>query len=271
MASSAALVILASTPPAAAQTTRIAWQRLEPGLELARIAPPIKAASGKSELVVLRADLRRFDLRLVSATWAGDERRTARNWAQRHKLVAAINAGLFQKDGKTSVGLLRTGSRVNNPSMNRWGAVLSFDRRSRRIARARIVDRRCENFAAIRKRYRSHLQSFRMLTCRGTTTFKKSDRRWSIAALAMDKRGRVLFLFSEAAFSMWEFSQNLRRLPLGIVRAMYLEGSSDAQFYARAGTVEISLVGRCSRLFGCSTGDISASPIPNVLGLVRRK
>ena len=146
-----------------------------------------------------------------------------------------------------------------------------WHRRSARAPRARIVDRRCENFDSIRRRYRSHLQSFRMLTCRGTTTFKPSDRRWSIAALAIDRRGRVLFLFAEAAFSMWEFSQNLRRLPLGVVRAMYLEGSSDAQFYAQAGKVELSLVGRCSRLFGCSSGDVSASAIPNVLGLVRRR
>lgn len=257
--------------PAGAEPAEIRWQRLETGLELARIPTPIKAAKGKSELTVLRADMRHFDLRLVSAMWADDTSRTAREWAKREKLVAAINAGLFLKDGKTSAGLMRSGSRVNNPSLNRWGAVLAFDRRSPRVAPARIVDRRCENFARIRRSYRSHLQSFRMLTCRGTTTFKPSKKRWSIAALATDRSGRVLFLFAEAAFSTWEFSQNLRRLPLGIKRAMYLEGSSDAQFYARAGGVELSLVGRCSRLLGCSTGNVSATPIPNVLGLVRRQ
>lgn len=260
----------AAATPAASQTGRIDWQRLEPGLDLARVATPIKAARGKSELTILRADMRRFDLRLVSASWTGDETRTARDWARRQKLVAAINAGLFMKDGKTSVGLMRAGRRVNNPSLNRWGAVLSFDRRSGRIARARIFDRRCENYNALRRRYRSHLQSFRMLTCRGTPTFRPSERRWSIAALATDRRGRILFLFAEGAFSPWEFSQNLRRLPLGVKRAMYLEGSSDAQFYAKAGRTEISLVGRCSRIFGCSSGKVSATRIPNVLGLVRR-
>lgn len=267
----AGLVLIALAAPASAQSGKIRWQRLEPGLDLARIPTPIKAARGASVLTVLRADMRRFDLKLVSAMWTDEETRTARDWARREKLVAAINAGLFLKDNKTSAGMMRAGSRVNNPSLNRWGAVLSFDPRSRRLSRARIVDRRCENFAAIRKRYRSFLQTFRMLTCNGRTTFKPSDRRWSIAALAIDKRGRVLFLFSEAAFSLWEFSQNLRRLPLGIKRAMYLEGSSDAQFYARAGGVEVSRVGRCSRLFGCSSGTVSASRVPNILGLVRRR
>lgn len=266
-----ALGVLSALPAHAQQsrTARIDWQRLEPGLEWAEAETPIRPGWGKPLLAILRADPRRFRLRLVSATWAGDENRTARGWAQAQNLVAAINAGLFLKDHKTSAGLFIARGRVNNPRLNRWGAILAFDPRDRRQPPARIVDRRCENFTRIRRGYRSFLQSFRLLNCAGQPTMRQSDGRWSIAALATDGRGRILFLFAEAAFSTWEFTENMRRLPLGIRRAMYLEGSTDAQMYIRAGGRELSRAGRCSRLLGCTGGPVSPSLIPNVLGLQR--
>lgn len=269
----AACLMIVSSAASARPGSRpaIGWTVLAPGLEMAHIPTPIKPAWGPAKLTVVRADMRRFRLRLVSASWSGDQNRTARDWAQRAGLIVAINGGLYLKDNKTSAGLLQSGRRVNNPRLNRWGAVLSFDRRSRRGPRARIIDRRCQNFPRLRRSYGSFLQSFRLLSCRGTPTMRPSARRWSIAALATDRRQRVLFLFAESAFSTWEFTENLRRLPLGIRRAMYLEGSRDAQLYVRAGGVEITRTGRCARFFGCADGPVTPKLIPNVLGLVPRR
>lgn len=253
---------------AAPAEARIKWQQLEKGLELSQFKAPIEAKDLNSRLTLLRIDTKRFRLRLLMASHAGDKTRSAKEWAQEFKLVAAINAGLYLKDNKTSAGLMVDGARVNNPRLNRWGAVLAFNPKNQRDRSIRIVDRRCENFGRLRKRYSTFVQSFRMLTCRGGTTFKKSEKRFSIAALAIDRRGRLIFVIAAAPYSTWEFSRILRRLRLGIRRAMYLEGGRDAQLYVRAGGKEVEVLGKCGRFFGCTSGTPTARAVPNVLGVV---
>ena len=264
----AVLVAVLANAPAEA---RIQWDRLEQGLEFARVKAPVKAKDLDSMLTILRIDPKRYELRLMMANFNGDKSRSAKQWAREFRLLAAINAGLYLKDNKTAVGYMVDRGRVNNPRLNRWGAVLVFNPKELREKHVRIVDRRCENFKRARERYRTFVQSFRMITCRGGSTFKRSDKRFSIAALAIDRRGRVLFLISASPYSTFEFSLIIRRLRLGIRRAMYLEGGRDAQLYVKAGGVEREIVGKCGRFFGCTTGNPSARDVPNVIGIVPRK
>jgi uncharacterized protein YigE (DUF2233 family) len=221
-------------------------------------------------MTILRINPKRFAFRLLMASAHGDRPRSAKEWTKEFKLLAAINAGLYFKDNRTAVGMMIDGDKVNNSRLNRWGAVLVFNPKESNRTPIRIVDRRCENFKRARERYRSFVQSFRMITCRGGTTFKRSDKRTSIAALATDRRGRVLFLISPSPYSTFEFSQIIRRLRLGIRRAMYLEGGRDAQLYVKAGGIEREVVGKCGRFFGCTTGNPSARDVPNVIGIVPR-
>jgi uncharacterized protein YigE (DUF2233 family) len=265
-----AVVAMAAAPAHA----RVKWDKLETGLEFARIKAPVKAKDLDSMLTILRIDPKRYELRLLMANFNDDKARSARQWASDFGLLAVINAGLYLRDNVTSVGYMVDRGKVNNPRLNRWGAVLAFnpkDPRAKGQKTVRIVDRRCENFDRAKKRYQTFVQSFRMITCRGRTTFKKSDKRTSIAAMATDRRGRVLFLISTSPYSTFEFSLIIRRLRLGIRRAMYLEGGRDAQLYVKAGGVEREIVGKCGRFFGCTTGNPSARDVPNVIGVVPRK
>src|SRR5262245_65861826 len=74
----------AATPGAAAAAPEAAWRSLEPGLDLGEFASPRKSERGDSIVRVLRADTRRFELRLMSASAPGHGRAlTAR--ASRHR------------------------------------------------------------------------------------------------------------------------------------------------------------------------------------------
>jgi uncharacterized protein YigE (DUF2233 family) len=244
---------------------------LQDGLEFARIKAPVKARDLDSMLTLVRIDPKHFELRLMMANFHGEQSRSAREWAKEFRLLAVINAGLYLKDHKTSAGLMIDRGKVNNPRLNRWGAILAFNPKNAKDRAVRLVDRRCENFKRIRTRYQTFVQGFRMMTCRGGTTFRKSDKRFSIAALAIDRRGRILFLMSASPYSTYEFSQIIRRLRLDIRRAMYLEGGRDAQLYVKAGDIEAEVVGKCGRFFGCTTGNPTPRDVPNVIGIVPRK
>src|SRR4029453_7977406 len=83
------------------------WRTLEPGLEVTAFPAPQKAVVGDSLIHVLRIDPTRFELRLLNASAPGFGRPlSAREWCQRHGLVAAINASMYQTDHKTSVSLM---------------------------------------------------------------------------------------------------------------------------------------------------------------------
>lgn len=250
--------------------TKVDWRQLEPGLDLARITSPVPAKAGNSVITVLRADLKRFRLTLLSVKFDGGENRTAAEWARPRGLVAATNAGLYARDFETSVGMMIHGKKVNNRRVNGMGAILAFNPRSRRRAPARLIDRRCEKFGPWRRRYRSFLQGPRLWTCNGRNLWSPKKQAWSMAVFALDRRGRALFLFTRAPYTVHAFANIIRRLPLGIRRAMYLEGGRPSQLYVKSGATELEITGA----FGSTGGAwavFPARPIPNVLGLVRRK
>ena len=109
-----------------------------------------------------------------------------------------------------------------------------------------------------------------MLSCEGRNVWRQSARIWSIASLAQDNEGRLLLLHLRSPLSVHDFVNALRRLPLSIVRAMYLEGGPEATLYAAGGGVEIERFGSYETGFNENDDNASAWPLPNVPGVAAR-
>jgi hypothetical protein len=269
-----AAVLLVPVLPAAAAPEASAdslFRELEPGLELAEHAMPTPGVNGDSRLVVLRIDLERFDLKLLNASAPNQgEARSAREWCAGNGLVAAINASMYQIDQRTSVSLMQSADHVNNARLSRDRAILAFDRADTTVPRADIIDLTCQDFAALRPRYRSFVQSIRMVSCTGENTWKPQERRSSIAAIAIDTAGRILFLHCRTAYSTHDLIAGLLALPLQIARAMYAEGGGESQLFVQTGDFELERMGRIEGGTLIEIQDATAWPIPNVIGIVRR-
>lgn len=250
-----------------------AWKPLEPGLELGSFHPPGGTATDEPSIHVLRADESRFALKLLNASATSDgQPRSARQWADQATLVAAINAAMYQQDRRTSVSLMLSGGHVNNPRLSRDQSVLAFDPRDPSLPPVQIIDREHQDFETLRPRYRSLVQSIRMLSLAGENVWEQQrGRRWSTAAVGVDRHGRVLFIHSRSPYSVHDLIDMLLQLPLELRNAMYVEGGPEAQMYVRAGTDEREFLGSLD--LGDGTTALTspqAFPIPNVLGLVRR-
>ena len=284
-----AVVIVCLIPAAEASATpESGFRVLEPGLELGEMVMPVASAIGDSRLLVLRIDPAHFDLRLVNASaTAHKEGRSAREWCAEAGLTAAINASMYQTDLLTSVSLMQTAGHVNNGRLTRDRAVLAFDRADSTVPHVDLIDLTCQDFEALRPRYRSFVQSIRMVSCKGENTWKPQEQRASNAAVAVDTTGRVLFLHCRSPYSTHDLIAGLLALPLGIAKAMYAEGGAEAQVYVRSGEVEIERTGVMAgglleggpigagagdSASGASNSQTSAAawPIPNVIGIVRR-
>lgn len=258
----AALIAAAATlaAPAHAQTPRLTWATLRPGLDHTRTR--LDATIGDRWLHVLRISPQRFRFTLLTGEATGKSPRSAARWAREHDLIAATNAGMFHPNG-LPVGFAKAEGRVIQPTITRDRCVFVFNR-----TRARILDRACEPFEA--ERQPNALQSIRMISCAGENVWAQQDRRWSIACLAQDAHANILFLHTRSPHSVHDFINAIQALPLSLTRCMYLEGGPEATLYASAGETEIERYGSFETAFNENDDNGFAWPLPNVLGVVPR-
>jgi len=257
------VVAVAGVTAAARKKPPEGWVALEPGLDLGEFPATRTSDRGDSIVRVLRADPKHFDLRLMNASAPGQKRAlTAREWCARGGLVAATNASMYQTDHRTSVSLMKTATHVNNPRLSKDRAVLAFDRLDLSVPPVALIDRDCDDFESLRGKYGTLVQSIRMISCRRANVWTQQPQRWSTAAIGRDARGRVLFIHARSPYSTHDLIDILLELPLGLVRAMYVEGGPEAQLYVNSGGLEREWVG----------GDENrrAWPVPNVIGIARR-
>jgi len=244
------------------------WQKLADGLELGVFLAPQHADYGDSLIRILRIDPQFFELKLLNASSTKDGRPlTAKQWCRQEGLVAAINASMYQADHKTSVSLMRTKSHTNNPRLSKDKTILAFGRQSLDQPKVKIIDRQCEDFDQWINKYGTFVQSIRMISCKGDNVWRQQPKKWSTAAIAMDHRGRVLFIHVGSPYSTHDLINNLRKLPLGITRAMYGEGGPQAQLYIRYGKKEHEFVGQFDLKLNENINSPVFWPIPNVIGI----
>jgi hypothetical protein len=251
----------------AGQASDAGFTALEPGLDLGTFPGP-GGAPGDAKIWIARIDPARFELKLVNAS-AGDARpRTVKQWAVGAGASAAINAGMFQEDGLTSVGLMRTRFHENNPRRARsYKAVFAFDPVRAGLPPVRLLDAACGELDAFPPPYGTLIQSIRLVSCDRKNVWATEPRRWSSAALGVDGQGRVLFIHARSPWPVHDLVDALLALPIDLRRAMYLEGGKEAQLYVRSGGREVERLGALE-----ANAEDHAIPweIPNAVVAVRR-
>ncbi len=257
--------------PDAPETQGDVWTQLEPGLDFAELDAPTKSPLGDSRIRVLRIDPQRFELELLNASASADARpMAAKAWCREHGLVAAINASMYQQDHRTSVSLMKTREHVNNSRLSKDNVVLAFDRLDPGVPPVQIIDRKLQDFEALKSRYGTFVQSIRMVTLERKNVWQQQARRWSTAAIAMDRSGRVLFIHCRSPYSVHDFIDMLLELPIELKNAMYVEGGPEAQLYVDSGGSSIELMGSFETGFFENDDNLQGWPVPNVIGVVRR-
>jgi hypothetical protein len=260
-----ALLLLSGILRAASPGPEPAFRRLEPGLELGEFSSD-RAAGGDRLIHVVRIDPKRYRLRLLNASADPQAAAlTARQWAERNHLAAAINASMYQADLRSSVALMQTPGHVNNPRLSKDKAVLAFDPIDEALPPVQIIDRECQDFEARRRSYGTLVQDIRMVSCDGKNVWAEQPYAWSVAAVGMDRQGRVLLLHTRAPHTTHDFIEAILRLPLDLKNAMYVEGGREAQMFVRGGGRDYEFTGTSDENDPGRT--TVAWPIPNVIGV----
>lgn len=219
---------------------------------------------------LVRGDLAHLELRVVTASRDGQARPVPRWLADLH-LLAAINSGMFLEGGR-SIGLLVDGAHVDQPRDNRrLGGYLAFGPRAAGAPAVVITGRDCAGFdlAALRARYRSVVQSYRLLGCHGEALPWADPKAYSAAAIALDRAGRVVLVHVRAPFLMRELSRALAAPALGLTGALFVEGGPEATV-AVAGDHPLLLLGSYETGFVEDDGNQEPWALPNLIALALR-
>jgi len=244
------------------------WLALGAGLELGRF-PLAGTGAPPAEVQILRIDPRLWELTLHGLPRGESVGYTAREWARREGLVAAINAGMYQADYRTHAGYLGADGEVLSRGNNGYLSAAVFAPADPKAPPFRIVDLDEEPLESLLPRYRRVVQNLRMIKRPGENRWTPQERRWSEAALGEDREGRPLLIFCAAPVSLDRLIDALLALPVGLVAAQHLEGGSQAQLFVGVGVQALELVGGQEAAFG-GQGEARARPIPNVIGVRAR-
>ena len=249
----------------------LGWLQLDKGFELGTFLSPQPAEVGDSLVRVLRINPKYYRLRLLNASSVKDGiPLTPKQWCQQNALIAAINPSMFQTDYKTSVSLMRTQSHTNNPRLSKDMTILAFDRQKSDVPYVKIIDRQCEDFQFWKKKYKTLVQSIRMISCKGKNVWKQQQQKWSTAAIAIDGQANILFIHVRSWYSTHDLNNILLKLPLNISKAMYTEGGPQAQLYINIGKKEFEFVGSYETSLPQSNDAVVSWPLPNVIGISAR-
>jgi hypothetical protein len=249
--------------PPSVQSEDELWKKIDNGLFLSEF--------NSQKITLLRIDPKYYSFRLLCASENNRLRITAKQWCQRHNLLSAINAGMFQEDGITNVGYMRNFNHINNARLNtKYKAILVFNPVDTTVPEVQIIDMKCHDFEGRMDKYQTLIQGIRMISCRQENVWQKQNKFWSITAFGMDKSGNGLFIFAEPAYPVRDFINILLSLPISLYNAMYLEGGPEATLYFSGNGIEFEKIGSYDT--GLNENDFlkMARPLPNVIGIVKK-
>lgn len=251
----------------AAASSPSPWKPLSDGVEYAELKP---GPASSDIFQVVRIDPTRARLTAQMASASG-KARTAGDWCESEHLVAAINLGMYLDDHKSNVGYARSGAHLNQKRwLSKYQSVLAFGPRKKGIPAAVMLDLDTP-FAKERvDDYDTVIQNLRLVKSPGKGAWGQQPRRWSEAAVAIDRAGRVLFVFARTPHSMADFNQILLALPLDVVNAMHVEGGPEASLSLR-GPLHVDSNGSYETGFNENDAVTAQWEIPNVLGVAAKR
>ncbi len=228
------------------------------------------AAGGPACLDVVRVDLAHFRARLLTAMRDGASH-TAPAWREAFHLTAVINAGMFHSDGQPVALLVEDGVAIGADNKTMSG-FLAFDPRSPADPPVAITGRDCTGFdlAALRRRYRSIVQSSRLLGCAGEALPWNDAKHYSAAAIGVDRDGHFVLLHARAAVTMTELSAALASPELRLAGALFLEGGPEASLVVHGDAGELARTGSYETGFVENDHNHAFWWLPNVIALEPR-
>jgi hypothetical protein len=209
------------------------------------------------DITALRIDPEHYEFEIAACDEWGPL--SAPGWVFEEGFVAVTNAGMFDFDFKP-VGMSKiNGKVIKSHNVSSYKMVFAIG------DKPRLIDLANEEFN--KEEFHSYFQSIRMISSDGRNVWGKQEKKWSMACIAEDAEGRILFIHSRTPFPVHDFINQLQQSDLGIVKAMYLEGGPEASLYVKSGDFEAKHIGSYETGFNENDDNNEFWKIPNIIGV----
>ena len=222
-------------------------------------------------LFMLELNPEKFEMTILSSQEYRTGPMTAESWADEFDYEIVFNAGLFMRENNLPLGYSKSDNMVLNSHHNRHNSFLLFNPIRKSLPSVELLDRQCVNLDSILPFYKSHLQSIRMLSCRGENCWKKSEKNHSILSLGLDSAGRMTLFFVQEPIVPHEFIEQVFNLKPELETMMYLEGGRHASLYVELGRLSLDMHGFSNNPMPLKSLREMPMPLPIVIGMKRRQ
>ena len=250
-----------------------AWRDVTTGVAYSNLSIKPQPVIGDGVLHVVRIDPSKARIRTLGVSKVGGEVRTGRQWLDEYRLAVVMNAGMFaaaraERDYSTHVGFCRYEDHVNSSTWKPYyQSVLVVGPRKKGLPQATILDASPHAGTTDYDDWDTVIQNLRLIRAPANNVWKPTEKKWSEAAVALDREGHILFVFSRSPLSMYAFSDLLLTIPLGVVRAMHVEGGPEASLSVHGNGIDLDLCGSYETGFNENDDNHAQWPLPNIVGV----
>jgi uncharacterized protein YigE (DUF2233 family) len=248
-----ALALAICLAPLDSVHARPEWQTIHPGLEFGFIKGDSVVRVGDGKIALLRVQPKQAAIKVLSAE-PGRPGFTAGQWRRSSRALAVINAGQHTPE-KEYLGLLVKDGRMESRMVAHLKGLLVAEPKGELLPKARVLDLHFTHYNPEQASYAQAAQSLMMLDRFGDIRVRKSDKVAHRTAVAEDERGRILFMVTEGAYTLWELAALFKASGLGLREVMCMDGGAEAQ-------MDIMVQGFSYRHYGSPS---SAPELPNLL------
>ena len=241
------------------------WRTLRPGAEFTTFRGDMWCKRGPGEVAALRLDPARVRLRMrhYSLMPEGYPLNIV-EWKRRTGALAVFNAGQYYEDF-TYMGLLVCDGRAVSATMHPGYKAALVAAPDSGGPGARVLDLTKEPIDPEHPGWREVAQSFMLIDGSGAVRIRKSDRIANRTVVAEDRRGRLLVITSEGAYTLADFATLLKSTPLEIDHAMCMDGGYEAELCVGVDNFRYASFGRWQQDADAAESPGAMTPLPAVV------
>ncbi len=237
-----------------------AWRTVGPGLEFAYVDGGHWCRAGSANVAVLRIDPRWATLHVRHCSQRADRRPLdIVGWQKETRAAAVFNAGQFYPDLAYMGLLVSEGRTISARPHGTFRAALVADRVPGG-GEAHVLDLQRHPLNPRAPGWREVAQSFMLIDQDGQVRVRRSDRVANRTVVAEDRHGHLLVVVSEGGYTLFDFAELLKHLPIEVSHAMSMDGGSEAQLVVRTPRWRYASFGRWAH-----DGDEAHTPAASTL------
>ena len=230
-----------------------------------------------SEIVIITIDPNFYNINLFSSKDYNHDNLTVKEWSEKHGLIIAVNAGMFQEDYLSNVGYMKQFDSINNSNINHYQSIAAFNPKDTNKDKFKIFDIEkingvldTEYIKSIIDEYETVIQNLRLVKRSKENRWPQQVKKWSEVALGEDSSGNILLIFSRAPYSMHDLNNILIDLPINLECAQHLEGGPEASIYLKYNDIELKYIGSYESLFMENNNNNIFWEVPNIIGISKK-